>query len=89
MQLRGSRKKREVLLSKKEINIWSIKMAKLKLSPKKYTKLWNHSVKFSYILGGQRNKVDYTPPRLEAALTFDLNLLILIFPKNFKLHPLL
>ncbi|CAD8161574.1 unnamed protein product [Paramecium octaurelia] len=43
IQYRG-RKNKQALLSKKEQNIWAIKMNKLKLSPAKYTKLWNHEI---------------------------------------------
>ncbi|CAD8124873.1 unnamed protein product [Paramecium sonneborni] len=39
-----SKKNKQVLLSKKEQNLWAIKMNKLKLSPTKYSKIWNHEV---------------------------------------------
>ncbi|CAD8105076.1 unnamed protein product [Paramecium primaurelia] len=39
-----SKRNKEVLLSKKEQNLWAIKMNKLKLSPTKYSKLWNQEV---------------------------------------------
>ncbi|CAD8125882.1 unnamed protein product [Paramecium sonneborni] len=39
-----NRKNKQILLSKKEQNIWAIKINKLKLSPNKYNKLWNHEV---------------------------------------------
>lgn len=46
-----------MLLSQKEMNLWQIKMSKLKLSPKKYMKVWNPHVNDSIIikLGRFRN----------------------------------
>ncbi|CAD8204239.1 unnamed protein product [Paramecium pentaurelia] len=39
-----SKRNKQILLSQKEQNIWAIKMSKLKLSPTKYSRIWNHEV---------------------------------------------